>query len=77
MRVVHCGVKSTDAAQGQLHAGCKGSIMPGIISHRFSNPKDENRKSRQNPNPYNLSNNPNKIESLKRFGGLQNPNGEN
>ena len=50
--------------------------MPDIISHRLSNPKDTKRKSLQNPNPYNLTNNHNISERLELFRVLQNPNSE-
>ena len=51
--------------------------MPSVISHQSSDPKAQKCKNRKNPTPYNLSNNLNKIKSLKIHRVLQNPNGEN
>ncbi len=54
---------------------CASSLRPSVFSHWFSNSKVENAKAAET-NPYNLSNDHNKIVSLEQFRVLQNPNGE-
>ncbi len=62
---------------GYCFSALLGMPKPSMISHRmrFPDPKPQKCKEWLNLNPYNLSNNPDKIKNLKLFRVLQNPRG--